>query len=224
MKSYWRNEILLWFKQIYTSSQIQIIYKTDQNLDPLAKIHIISYDLCVKYREKLNEKSFQLVICDEISAIKYNKTLKSQVLTVFLQKMKHVILLSSNTQFEKPKEFFTLLSILRPNVFKNFSDFGNRYCDPKPNPWALGIDYNGSCNLQELRFLLSSHYFMRKDKKDVINFLPEKIRYKIPVFIEEKTKIKADEFMNKLSKKSEILEIIENKNSVLYEELKGIHK
>lgn len=59
------------------------------------------------------------------------------MLTPILKCAKHVILLTGTPALAKPKELFTLLSILRPNVFNFFKHFGVRYCDPKPSIFVL---------------------------------------------------------------------------------------
>ena len=73
---------------------------------------------------------------------------------------KRVILLTGTPALAKPKELYTILKILRPDVlpfFKSikikinyyiFVDFGERYCDPKISRWNKKfIDYDGNRNL-----------------------------------------------------------------------------
>ena len=45
------------------------------------------------------------------------------------------MLLTGTPALNKPKELFSLLNILRPDIFVHFRDFGTRYCDPKPSRW-----------------------------------------------------------------------------------------
>jgi len=88
-------------------------------------------------------------------------------------------LLSGTPAEAKPKELFNLMSIIRPDVFNNFRDFGVRYCDPKPSPWRRGWEYNGSTCSRELFFILQSSIMIRRLKKDVLSELPSKLRSKV---------------------------------------------
>lgn len=48
-----------------------------------------------------------------------------------MQKSWRVILLSGTPIVNWPKEIFNLLRLLRPDILKDFYEFGNWYCDPK---------------------------------------------------------------------------------------------
>jgi SWI/SNF-related matrix-associated actin-dependent regulator 1 of chromatin subfamily A len=64
-------------------------------------------------------------------------------------------LISGTPAVNRPKELFNILSILRPNVFNNFKEYANRYCDPKPKMFGPpGIDYSGSSNIKELKYVM----------------------------------------------------------------------
>ena len=51
---------------------------------------------------------------------------RTKVLTPLLCRTKHLLLLTGTPALAKPKELFTLLSLLRPDIYNNFRDFGNR--------------------------------------------------------------------------------------------------
>ena len=72
---------------------------------------------------------------------------------------------------------YTLLSILRPDVFNNFFEFGNRYCDPKQlSNKSYCILYDGCSNTKELNYILNRNLMIRRLKKDVLTELPSKTR------------------------------------------------
>ena len=48
-----------------------------------------------------------------------------------LKQLKHVILLTGTPALSKPKDLYNIISIIRPDIFTNFKDFGISYCDPK---------------------------------------------------------------------------------------------
>jgi len=94
--------------------------------------------------------------------------------------------LTGTPALAKPKEIFNLMHIIRPDVFRNFREFGKRYCDPQPSKWQRGIDYEGSSNVKELHFILRKNFMIRRLKKDVLTELPDKKRTKVLVQADKK--------------------------------------
>jgi SWI/SNF-related matrix-associated actin-dependent regulator 1 of chromatin subfamily A len=69
-------------------------------------------------------------------------------------------MITGTPALSRPLELFTILTVLRPEVFSHFKDFGNRYCDPKPRRFGpAGIDYGGASNLKELKFIMQSGFY-----------------------------------------------------------------
>ena len=48
-----------------------------------------------------------------------------------LKSCEHLLLLSGTPALSRPIELFPQLSILRPDLFSKFIEFGQRYCGPK---------------------------------------------------------------------------------------------
>lgn len=124
---------------------------------------------------------------------------RTEKITPILQKIKHVLLLTGTPALAKPRELYTLLHILRPDIFKYFKDFGNRYCDPKPSKWARGLDYDGASNVRELYFLLNTNLMIRRLKKDVLSELPSKRRQKIEINVDAKISAEIQKLLSKNS-------------------------
>jgi SWI/SNF-related matrix-associated actin-dependent regulator 1 of chromatin subfamily A len=71
------------------------------------------------------------------------------------------------------------MKILRPDVTPSFTQFTQRYCDPKHLRW--GMDYSGATHMAELHYILLKSYMIRRLKKDVLDELPDKRRQQIEV-------------------------------------------
>jgi len=84
-----------------------------------------------------------------------------------------VIALSGTPILNRPVEFWSILSILRPDVFFNKMGFMYRYCGARRTPW--GWDFKGATNTIELNEILSESVMLRKRKEDVLKDLPDKI-------------------------------------------------
>jgi SWI/SNF-related matrix-associated actin-dependent regulator of chromatin subfamily A-like protein 1 len=64
------------------------------------------------------------LILDEAHFLKNYKTERTKTLSPILSKSKHVFLLSGTPALSKPVELFTLLNIIRPDIFYSFYEFG----------------------------------------------------------------------------------------------------
>ena len=84
-----------------------------------------------------------------------------------LTRMKRLILLSGTPMLARPVELFNSLKMLRPDVFKDFFEYVNRYCDPKEG--AFGPDYSGAAHTKELHYILEDKVMIRRLKKNVLS-------------------------------------------------------
>mgnify|MGYP000937217824 FL=1 len=94
----------------------------------------------------LVDRNFNVAIADEAHYMKGMDTKRSETVVPLLKCCKRVILLTGTPAFAKPKELFSLLSIIRPDIFFNFTPFGERYCNHSKSPWSNQILYDGSKN------------------------------------------------------------------------------
>lgn len=86
-------------------------------------------------------------------------------------------------------EFYSLISIILPNLFHKEEDYVNRYCNPRLIRIGLKtiMDKRGSSNEYELNYIVN-HFMIRRLKKDVLDDLPEKVRQIFRVKIRGKQK------------------------------------
>ncbi len=121
------------------------------------------------------------VIADEAHYLKNTGNKRSDILTPYLSSRKRVVLLTGTPALAKPREIFNLISIVRPDVYVDFKEFGYRYCEPTINAWTKKVEFNGCQNSKELHFLLRNRVMIRRLKKEVLTELPDKQRQKISV-------------------------------------------
>lgn len=122
--------------------------------------------MCRKYVDFFSK--FQTVIVDEAHYLKTLDSKRSEALVPFLKSRKRVFLLTGTPALAKPRELFNLLSIIRPDIYYNFKEFGNRYCDPQRSPWSNLIEYNGCKFPNELYFMIKDRIMIRRLKKEVL--------------------------------------------------------
>jgi len=93
----------------------------------------MSYEIACRHIETIKKLDFKISIIDEAHYLKNPKAKRTSVLSPFLLQSKRIMLLTGTPALAKPKELFTLIHIIRPDIFTDFREFGMRYCDPTPN-------------------------------------------------------------------------------------------
>ena len=73
---------------------------------------------------------YKVAIVDEAHSLKSYSSQRSLALVPILQNIKRIFLLTGTPVLSRPSEVFNILSIIRPDIFKTFWSFGDRYCDP----------------------------------------------------------------------------------------------
>jgi len=143
------------------------------------------------YLEQIKPK---IMIPDECHYLKNNKAARTKAFKRIAEKCEIVIgtISEKNNAFglsgtpivNRPIEFFTILSIVRPSLFPSWKDFGIRYCAGTHN--GYGWDMTGASNKDELHKILTETVMIRRLKKDVAKDLPDKIPAVIPVEIDNR--------------------------------------
>ncbi len=120
---------------------------------------------------------FDAVIIDEVHRCKDGKTQQSKFVMGICKGKEYVLALTGTPVVNKPIDLIPQLHIIqRLNDFGGYSGFVNRYCQ----------GYNQASNLRELNYLLHKHCFYRREKKEVLKDLPDKMRSIIKCDIENR--------------------------------------
>lgn len=136
--------------------------------------HIINYDIVDRYIKDLNKCKFDLMVCDEATALKNRRTKRAKsVLGSWKERRKYpgiktkdVIFLTGTPILNRPTEAYSLLSFLDKNRFNNFYQFVQRYGG------AWGIEER---NLDELHER-TKDLIIRRTKEEILPELPRKQR------------------------------------------------
>lgn len=179
LRENWRNELLKWSD--FEDKDIQVFYKTKQIVNNHNKIFIISYALLnLKINEFKNIKNeIDFVVIDESHYIKNSKSKRFKSIHSIVQNVKHLMLLTGTPIVNRPNELFSQLSILKPDVFVDYYDFTDRYCDGHKDYFSYN-DVGSSCQL-ELNYILDS-LMVRRLKQQVLSELPNK--HRVTVYVE----------------------------------------
>lgn len=157
-------------------------------------VNIISYDLVVRLESDISSRKFQVVVADESHLLKTYNTKRTMCITPIIEGARRSILLSGTPALSRPKELYTQVRSISPNLLPKFHDFGIRYCGGYFHKFAW--NYDGATNLNELHLLLENTIMIRRLKDNVLSELPEKQRFQVLISVEKKH----NNVLNKISK------------------------
>lgn len=221
LKYTWFQEIAKWLGaklgNMVTKQEVQVLKGSNDSIYKTSKFVIVSYDTAMRIGADLEKIKFRIAICDEAHYQKNPDAQRSINLVPVLKKCKRVIIMSGTPAFAKPRELFNQVSIVRPDIFVEFKEFGKRFCDPKISNFCKAIDYDGSSCTKELHFLLKKNIMIRRLKSEVLSELPPKTRIKIPIELSEKCKKHLDAEIAKVTQKlgnsSDVNQFLESEDS-----------
>ena len=116
-----------------------------------------------------------MVVVDEAHYLKSREAQRTNAILPRILTARRALLLSGTPCPNRPDELFTLMHSLRPHIITDFTSFATRYCKPRRTQFSA-FDTRGSDRPEELKWLLSRAFQVRRTKKDVLPQLPEKLQ------------------------------------------------
>lgn len=155
----------------------------NQKGEPICKVFITNYESLKKFfvkriksQSRFTLKSvefdervnlFRSVIIDESHKCKSSKTQQSKFVQGICHGKEYVLELTGTPVVNNNTDLIEQLNIMdRLEDFGGFRKFTERYCSGE----------NSSSHLKELNYYLNKYCFFRRQKKDVLKWLPEKTR------------------------------------------------
>lgn len=126
--------------------------------------------LSLKYIEFKKEINlFDCIIIDELHRCKDGTTQQAKFIMGLTRGKEYVFGLTGTPVVNKPKDLISQLYIINQlqNIVPNYKYFMDRYC---------GGNGGGAFNLKELNYKLATTCFFQRQKKDVLQDLPDKMR------------------------------------------------
>ena len=174
LKINWKQEMEKWLVNNYTIS-------IPNGKFTMTDIVIVNYESVKKYFDILKSRMWDLMILDESHYIKNYKAQRTKFITGFVQNKipvkglkdyaRQKILLTGTPIMNRPDELITQLKVLGNELGRNPFAFMQRYAET--NNWGAVV---GAKNLNELQEKLRTSCMIRREKKDVLVDLPDKIR------------------------------------------------
>lgn len=186
------------------------------------KILIINYDILYGWLAYLKLMKFQVLIMDEIHAIKNSSAKRTKAVKQLAKLIPHIIGLSGTPIINRPVEIYNSLSIINSSVIPNFKEYTKRFCGAKYN--GFGWDYSGATNTDELHRLLVNSFMIRRLKKDVLKDLPDKIKAFVPIALdnEKEYRIAENNFISYLRATKGNIAAEKASNAAVLAEIEGL--
>lgn len=175
------NAVILDDKNKYTWDT----FWTTKNIkgEPLAKVFIVNYESLKKFfvksitaKKRITMRSFKFderinlfrsVIIDESHKCKSSRTQQSKIVQAIAKGKEYVLELTGTPVVNNNTDLIQQLNIMgRLDDFGGIDKFTARYC----------AGYRMASNVRELNYLLKKRCFFRRQKKDVLQWLPDKTR------------------------------------------------
>lgn len=175
MRLTWEAEMRKWFAD---APPINVLLNGRSKWDPESCITIISYNLCEKFLEDINNEEWKFLVMDEAHYLKSHTAKRTKtILGVIWKRARYKIALSGTPITNSVVDGFTLFNRMSPKDFPTFHGFVGEYSYMRRTPWA--VQYYGIRNEDKLRNLIRERFFIRYTKQEVLPELPDKIYQEI---------------------------------------------
>lgn len=168
----WKKEWLKWDTKSLTIG----IASTKEFPD--TEVVIANYEIVNKIRSLLDNRQWDLLICDESHYMKSGKAKRTQAVLggkdLQAIEAKKRLFLTGTPITNRPAELWTSLHSLDPSTWRDWTSYVTRYCDGFRSKYGWVV--TGASNLDELQEKLRSTIMVRRLKKDVLTELPSKRR------------------------------------------------
>lgn len=182
LKTNWQQEAERFYGMSNTilSTTKPVIYKSYRNKD----IVIINYDILRPWMTFLKSLKAPFLVMDEAQMISGVNARRTKCCTELSRGIPRRMCLSGTPILHRPWELYSLLNILRPDIWDSPWAFGMQYCEGEKEGTEWKFD--GAENLGHLNTMLKKYVLLRRTKAQVLPDLPEKRRFVLPLDIDRR--------------------------------------
>lgn len=137
-------------------------------------VFVLNYSILNAWLDSILELDPQVVILDEIQALKNPEALRTKSSKKLVEGARSVVGLSGTPLLNRPIELWSILGLIRPKLFPSQKKYAWKYCKPRYTRW--GWKFDGATRTGQLGRILRRACMIRRVKKDVLSELPEKSR------------------------------------------------
>ncbi len=151
---------------------------------PPSRFYVVNYEILAAWLPLLRKLNAKMVVFDECHYITNRSAKRTKAARKLAKRIPHRIALSGTPLTNRPSELWSVLNILRPDLYPSFFSYAMDYCNPQKiyGRW----EYKGARNLDKLHAELREHLMIRRLKKDVLKDLPPKQRSVISLSVKNR--------------------------------------
>lgn len=177
LKIQWSREILRWVSKSDDDSDLalsQVIETSKEKMLPGVKHYLFSFDLLRRFKngslaEQFKKIGVKTLVIDECQAIKNPDSQRTIEVRQIAKEVPNVIALSGTPIKNNASEYFSILNILKPEMFPTYSKFLYNECDSYFNGYGYKV---GGLRYPEKFKEKTKSFIIRRERKEVMPDLP----------------------------------------------------
>lgn len=134
-------------------------------------LYIINYEILGPWLKFLLELKPKLLVFDEAHYLINPSAQRTKNAKKLSTVSPHALALTGTPITSRPAELWSILNVVRPEIFPSKWEYLWRYAGPKHN--FFGWEFKGATNLDELHDILIHGVMIRRRKADVLTQLPK---------------------------------------------------
>lgn len=178
VKYHWLREWKDWSDKdvkIINSNEVNFVKDLKEKNGKINDIYILNYPTMTKFSKELSVIEWQGIVIDESHYVKNRNSKRTNAIKNIVENTEppYKILLTGTATLNRPNELITQLEILNKlNEFGGYESFVNQFCNSKKSKYEYEI--KGRSNIADLYNELRASCYIRRNKKDVMPYLPDK--------------------------------------------------
>lgn len=177
LKIQWQHEIMRWVSASDKDEDIALAQVIDSSKDPMlpgAKHYIFSLDLLRRFKngslvERFQKRGIKTIVIDECQHIKNPESARAKEVRALCKDIPNVLALSGTPIKNNAGEYFSILNILKPEMFPTYSKFLYNECQSYHNGYTTKT---GGLRYPERFMEKTKSFIIRRERKHVMPDLP----------------------------------------------------
>lgn len=168
VKLQWHHEIIRWCG--VNGYLTQVIGSSKELAAPGFNVYVTTYDLLKTDKcFEMVADSIKFVIIDECQRIKNHLSERAKAVQRICKNVEHILPMSGTPVQNNAGEYFTVLNLVRPTQYPQYTKFIETDCDSFNNGWGYKV---GGLRNPELFHEKTKDFILRRTKSEVLPDLP----------------------------------------------------
>jgi SNF2 family DNA or RNA helicase len=168
IKMQWHHEIIRWCG--VQGFLTQVISSGKEKAAPGFDIYVVTYDLLKTDAFDMIADKIKFVVIDECQAIKDHTSGRAKAVQKICKNVDHILPMSGTPIKNNAGEYFTVLNLIQPRLFPQYTRFIENDCDSYNNGWGYKV---GGLRNPEAFHEKTKEFILRRTKAEVLPDLPE---------------------------------------------------